>query len=241
MSGIEATAGAGSEPVPFSHLMLDLHASGDSERTVQRIVQYALPGLGCDGATILLITSQKNATAVAYTSETLRRADELEVELGEGPCLDALEENGFFVIGDTSIDQRWRHWSPRVAELGFFSVMGIPLRTHEKLFGSLNLFAKSRQSFGSDEAAVATIFARHAALAIERNHTEENLQHALDARKLIGQAQGVLMERFDLDADRAFDVLRRYSQDTNTKLRDVARMIVTHRGHPGDPASVKRP
>jgi|SRR5699024_9930789 len=194
MSGIEETAGAGSEPVPFSHLMLDLHASGDSERTVQRIVEYALPGLGCDGATILLITSQKNATAVAYTSETVRRADELEVELGEGPCLDALEENGFFVIGDTSIDQRWQRWSPRVAELGFFSVMGIPLKTHDRRYGSLNLFAKSRQSFGSDEAAVATIFARHAALAIERNHTEENLHHALDARKLIGQAQGVLME-----------------------------------------------
>jgi len=241
MGGFDEATDNASESAYFSDMMLDLHASGNSERTAQRIVEYAVPGLGCDGATILLISSRKNATAVAYTSETVRRADELETELDEGPCLDPLEENGFFVIGDTSIDQRWQRWSHQVAELGFFSVMGIPLKTHDRRYGSLNLFAQSRQSFGSDEAAVATIFARHAALAIERNHTEENLHHALDARKLIGQAQGVLMERFDLDADRAFDVLRRYSQDTNTKLRDVARMIVTHRGHSGDPASIKRP
>lgn len=226
-----------SDTAYFSDMLLDLHASSNGERTVQRIVEYAVPALECDGATILLLTSRANATAVAYTSEATRRADELELELDEGPCLDALENDGFFVVGDTNVDQRWPRWSPQVAELGFLSVMGVPLQTREQRYGSLNLFACHRQAFDSDGVAVAAIFARHAAVALAHSSTEDNLHHALDARKLIGQAQGILMERFELDADRAFDVLRRYSQDTNTKLRDVAGLIVTHRGQQGDPTA----
>jgi ANTAR domain-containing protein len=79
------------------------------------------------------------------------------------------------------------------------------------------------------------VLARHAAIALATNRTATNLWHAIDARKLIGQAQGMLMERFDVDvdvdvdADQAFAVLRRYSQDNNIKLRDVAqRLVDTH-------------
>lgn len=228
----------GSESAYFSNMMLDLHAAGDSERTVERIVEYALPAIGCDGATILLVASRREATAVASTCETTRQADELEVELAEGPCLDALDGDSVFVIGDTSVDQRWPRWSPAVAELGFLSVMGVPLETDGRRYGSLNLFGKKRQMFDADEVAVATIFARHAAVALARSYTEDGLNRAIDARKLIGQAQGILMERFDLDSDRAFDVLRRHSQNSNTKLREVARLIVAHRGNSGDPTAL---
>ena len=77
---------------------------------------------------------------------------------------------------------------------------------------------------------MAEILGRHASVALAASHSEDGLMSAIDARKLIGQAQGILMERFDLDSDRAFDVLRRYSQDGNRKLRDVAEAIVRHRG-----------
>jgi AmiR/NasT family two-component response regulator len=80
------------------------------------------------------------------------------------------------------------------------------------------------------------IFARHAALALSRAWNEAGLDTALDTRKLIGQAQGILMERHDLDEARAFEVLRRYSQDHNTKLRDVAAHLIETRRLPTKPS-----
>src|SRR5699024_12563914 len=118
-----------SDTAYFSDMLLDLHTSSNGERTVHRIVEYAVPALECDGATILLLTSRANATAVAYTSEATRRADELELELDEGPCLDALEDDGILVVGDTSDDQRWPRWYPQVAELDCLSDRGVPLHT----------------------------------------------------------------------------------------------------------------
>ena len=63
--------------------------------------------------------------------------------------------------------------------------------------------------------------------------TEQGLQEALSSRTLIGQAEGILMERFGIDGERAFEVLRRYSQDFNVKLRDVAAQTVSSRRLPG--------
>jgi AmiR/NasT family two-component response regulator len=79
---------------------------------------------------------------------------------------------------------------------------------------------------------VGKIFVQHAAVAIASAHNEAGLQVAIDARKLIGQAQGILMERFDIDADRAFEFLRRQSQAHNVKLRYVAEWVVDHRSSP---------
>ena len=107
---------------------------------------------------------------------------------------------------------------------------------------ALNLYAAQPGRFGGDDdLAVAHVLARHAAVALARGRHESNLLQAIDARKLIGQAQGISMERFGLDADRAFAVLRRYSQDNNIKLRDVAQRLIDTRQlpstvNPTDPA-----
>ena len=76
------------------------------------------------------------------------------------------------------------------------------------------------------------MIARHASVALAASRDLEGLRKAVDARKLIGIAMGLLMERYGIDADRAFDVLRRYSQQHNVKLRDVARLVVDQRGLP---------
>jgi GAF domain-containing protein len=88
-------------------------------------------------------------------------------------------------------------------------------------------------AFGEDEIGIAYIVARHASIAVTRARHEETLAEAVDARKLVGQAMGILMERYDLDADRAFAVLARYSQHTNTKLRNVALRLIETRTLPG--------
>ncbi|WP_371407648.1 ANTAR domain-containing protein [Kribbella sp. NBC_00662] len=96
----------------------------------------------------------------------------------------------------------------------------------------LGLYSVHPDAFGPDEEAVAQILARHASVAVASARHEVNLANAVDARKLVGQAMGILMERYDLDSDRAFAILRRYSQDTNTKLRDVAAQLIQTRKLP---------
>jgi GAF domain-containing protein len=89
-------------------------------------------------------------------------------------------------------------------------------------------------TFDDASIGIAEILGRHASIAVASARQEESLTRAIDARKLVGQAQGILMERYSLDDRRAFDVLRRYSQTTNTKLNEVARILVSTRRLPDD-------
>jgi GAF domain-containing protein len=119
-----------------------------------------------------------------------------------------------------------------VAETGVRSMAGARLHTSTETIGSLNVYDERPGRFERDDLAVVHVLARHAAVALAATRDTSQLWQAIDARQLIGQATGILMERFSLDADRAFEVLRRYSQDRNVKLRDVAARLVETRRLP---------
>lgn len=217
----------------LSELALALHAERTVARTVQLIAEYARTGLGCEDAGVLLVFSRSRVETSACTSDPVAVAHDLQVELDEGPCLDALEDpSGLYRIDDLEVETRWPRWSPKVVELGYRSVLSVPLATQERRYGSMNAYASRPHAFDDDDMAVATVLARHASVALASSQNAEGLERAVDARKLIGMAMGMLMERYGLDQDRAFDVLRRYSQDHNIKLRDVAEQIVVDRDLP---------
>ncbi|WP_043668707.1 ANTAR domain-containing protein [Clavibacter michiganensis] len=81
-------------------------------------------------------------------------------------------------------------------------------------------------ALGEGDLAVAEEVAVHARVALAAWDSADDLARGLASRSVIGQAQGILMERFSLDADRAFQVLRRHSQDGNVKLVEVARRVI---------------
>jgi GAF domain-containing protein len=134
-----------------------------------------------------------------------------------------------YVIGETAIDPRFPRWGPEAAELGFHSVISVILETKQKRFGSLNVYSSEAHAFDRDDLAVIEIFSHRAARALAVAEENLGLTTALDTRKLIGQAQGILMERLDLDADRAFEYLVRQSQARNVKLRAIADWVIAHR------------
>ena len=100
------------------------------------------------------------------------------------------------------------------------------------VIGSLNFYDVEVDRFGPEDVDVAHLLACHAAVAMDSARETEHLWKAIDARNLIGQAQGILMERFAVDADQAFAVLRRYSQDNNLKLHVVAERLISTRDLP---------
>jgi len=217
----------------FSEIALELHGAEGAEETVDRIVEYSRSALASDDAGVLVVRSRKRIEIAASTSESVTRAHLLQVELDEGPCLDAVENpTTIYRIDDTTTDRQWPRWSAQIVELGFRSVLAAPLATKERHYGSINVYAKRPDAFDEDDEAVATILARHASVALAASHNIEGLRKAVDARKLIGIAMGMLMERYGIESQQAFDVLRRYSQTKNIKLRDVAQQVVTDRSLP---------
>ena len=211
-----------------------LHQAPDPAHTAAEVVDYARDQLDADYAGITLIRSGGRLETVAPTDPLVEEADLLQYELGEGPCHDSAWQGQTFVSQDLAADTRWPLWAPKAVALGIGSALGaeLPSKTGDRRLGAMNLYWAQPRVFTSEELAFAHLLTRHAALALVASLTVEGLNLALDGRKRIGQAQGILMERHHLNEDQAFAVLRRYSQDHNIKLRDLAEQLVRDRQLP---------
>ncbi|MCB2413061.1 GAF and ANTAR domain-containing protein [Demequina sp. TTPB684] len=200
-------------------------------RTVAKVTENARDALGCDDAGVLMKMGGVLSTA-SSTSSRVDESDRIQRETGEGPCFVASQTGELFRVDDTTLETPWPTWAWAVSRLGIRSALGVPLRSHDRSYGALNLYSNEPSAFGDDEIAVALIFARHASIALDAATKQESLGLAIDARKIIGQAQGIVMERYQMDADLAFDTLLRFSQNNNLKLREVAKRIVDGRDFP---------
>jgi GAF domain-containing protein len=222
--------------VHFAKAAWQMASQPDVEHTLEQILENARKVTAAAEVGILRIESNGRIQIADTTVSAVRRADELQMECRQGPCLEAVWKSDTYRIEDTRTDPRWPIWGAAVAKLGWQSILSIRLFTPERTLGALNLYSTVTAGFDDDDVEVAEIFARHASMALAVRLNEEGLQQAISARHLIGQAQGILMERYDIDADRAFMVLRRYSQDNNIKLRSVAEHVIKNRRLPGGDA-----
>ncbi len=181
---------------------------------------------GADAASITVLHRGGRAETLAGTEDLVYELDKAQYEADEGPCLDALRREPFQRVDDMPAEERWPSYAPEAAAAGIRSQMALELYTDEESIGGLNLYSRQLNAFDEDTRHMAWLFATHAALAMGRARKEEGLNLALASRKVIGQAIGVVMQRFELDEDRAFQFLVRVSTTGNIKLRDVAQQLV---------------
>lgn len=215
----------------FSEVALALFQAGTVGGTLQRIVDLAERAVdGCEAAGILLVDDGKITTASA-SSELVVVVDQMQIDAAEGPCLDASTRRTTVYADDLIDDPRWPTFAPPAVAAGVRSVLAYPLSAGRP--SALNLYAGLPAAFGATDRAQGQLFATLAQLALdsaEGRASEErragNLVAALRTRELIGQAQGILIERERITGDQAFDVLRRASQHMNIKLREVAETLV---------------
>jgi GAF domain-containing protein len=216
----------------FAELAVRLHEEQSVVETVELVVQSALKAVDCQYAGVMLVHDDKVVETAAATDPLVEELDQFHVTCGEGPGLASIDDSLTVRVADTRFDLRWEKWARCLDERGVRSVITARMTTGSSDLGTLNLFHSEPDAFDTDDEAVAAILARHAAVALASARRAENLWLAIDARKLVGQAQGILMERFDLSPDQAFAVLLRYSQTKNIKLRDVAELLVSQRSLP---------
>lgn len=217
----------------LAELAETLHTAATPAQTAEQITTLAREQCEADYASITLIRRGGRLDTVAPTDPVTVTVDRLQYDLDEGICRDSTWQGLTLESQRLASDPRWPRWGPKAAELGIASMVAAELTGETgRRIGSVNLFWATEQTFTPEAVAYARLFARHAAVALAYSLTMEGLNAALDSRNRIGQALGILMARYDLDERRAFDVLRRYSQDHNVKLREVAEKVVTHRALP---------
>ena len=172
----------------------------------------------------------------AATSDLVRRIDELQYHFDQGPCLDAIRDSETAQSPDVGTDDRWPHWGPAAAaETGVRSMMCFRLFTYGDKLGALNLYSRRRNAFDAEDREHGLAIAAQTAIAMAAVQESDQLRAGMDTRALIGQAQGILMERLDMDDHLAFAVLTRLSSHGNRKLRDIAWEIVQTRRLPEGP------
>jgi GAF domain-containing protein len=186
-----------------------------------------IPGVGVAG--VLLVGSGGTHETLAPTSDLLFKLDDLQLATGEGPCLQAALDETVVRTDDFRNEPRFPHYAPKVLELGLLSALSFKLYTAERTAGALNLFGYQPDLWNVEAETIGMVLAAHAAAAILASREGQQLQSALSTRDRIGQAKGIIMERYTIDDVRAFEMLRQLSQDTNTKLTDVAQRVIDTR------------
>ena len=211
-----------------------MQSQDGAERTLERCVAIATELFeGCRYAAVSVVHRNAPIDTAAASDPRVRRGDELQYELQEGPCLDAIWHEETVHSPDLRADERWPTWGPQVSdELGIRGMLSFQLFTDQNSLGALNLYSTTVGPFDAEDVEAGLLLAAETAVALAQARAMTQLHTAALNRTVIGQAQGILMERYKLDAQAAFAVLRRISQANNVKLHRVASEFVETRSLP---------
>jgi GAF domain-containing protein len=200
---------------------------------LQHVVEAAANLLSTPPLASMTVLRQGQPATVAATDTVAVELDEAQYRTGEGPCIEAVTTGRAVQVPDARTDPRWDGFGHLAAERGYRGILSVPLPAREPLPGGLNLYAPlSRpdderrwrlleQFSGSVVVPVSNLYLYQGALQRIRH-----LEVALDSRGVIDQAKGILMERFRLTADQAFQALARISMESNVRVREVAERFV---------------
>ncbi|SPM32451.1 GAF domain, partial [Mycobacterium rhizamassiliense] len=182
---------------------------------------------GSQYAGITLAEGGKAVTNVVATHRYPEILDAVQNEYREGPCVAAVWQHHIMHVTDLSLDERWpRYQQYALAQTPIRSILSFELFVEGDTTAALNFYAEEPHAFTEDAVELGAVFASHIALAWSMLRRQDQFRSALATRDVIGQAKGIVMERFNLDAIEAFELLSRLSQQSNTKLHDIAHALV---------------
>lgn len=228
MDGPPETSGQGGNvsgelATRLGNLARELQHEDDLETVLAGIVEAAVQLIpGAADASISLVTGRRKIVSKVASGDLPRRVDELQSSTGQGPCLDAAYDEQVVRVPDLSTETRWPAFCSGAVELGARSMLSIQLFVEGDRLGALNLFGLKPDAFDLESEQIGLLVAAHAAVAFADSQKISQLNEAVVTRQIIGQAEGILMERYKITAQQAFLVLTQASSSSNTKLREVA-------------------
>jgi GAF domain-containing protein len=203
-----------------------LEAEPDLQHVLEAIVAAAtdtVPGAEQAGVSL---RAGKLLQTVASTSDLTKRINNIEHELDEGPCLQALLDHRSYRIDDMSADTRWPRFAAAAEAHGVRSMLGYRLFTSGRTLGTLDLYSSGPNAFDADSEVVGELFAAHAAIALIGSTQQAEWRRALSSRDTVGMAKGILMQRERITDGKAFNLLASTSQKANIKVHHLAELLV---------------
>jgi hypothetical protein len=219
----------------FAALAEIIYQGSDATQMYAAIcVAATLTVRGCDHASLLVLDKDRYVT-VGASDALARKIDQMELEVGDGPCLDAIEEETPQIDTDLTTPSHWPTLAARlVEETPVRGAMGFRLLVNKRKGAALNLFSDTPNLFDHESAGRAAVLASFASVAINavaKGDDASSLRRGLLSNREIGKAVGMLMLLHEMTEEQAFDLLRRHSQALNIKLADVAREVIDRRGN----------
>ncbi|MBB4912738.1 GAF and ANTAR domain-containing protein [Actinophytocola algeriensis] len=204
-----------------------LHDQDNPQDTLDEIVRSAVALIpGARHAGIMMVLGRQEVRTVAGDDDIVGKVDQAQYETSQGPCLDALYEHKTVSMPDLAAEGRWPAFTERARALGVASMLSFQLFVTERDLGALNLYSAEQHGFDDESEQVGLMFAAHAAVALSNAQQQQQLGRAVHTRDIIGQAKGILMERYKINAEQAFTLLVRTSQHANVRLRELAEKLV---------------
>lgn len=220
--------------------MAEIVYTGDSfDAVYEAVCRSAVEFVdGCDHASLMLRRNGRNQS-VAASDDVATAIDAMENALGEGPCLDAIDESepDQHICSDLTTGSQWPALAEAILERTEVKGMaGFRIRQDGARVGALNVFSDTPGALTEhslEQAIMLTAFASVAMAALERGEEANTLRQGLQSNREIGKAIGLMMAMHDIDDDQAFAMLSKVSQEMNIKLAQVANEVIAHhrRGH----------
>ena len=209
------------------------YAAGNLDEALRRIVHATHRLFAVDGAGLMLLDPDQLLRNVAVSDRRVNHLEELQIEHGEGPCVDAFEIKRVVHAADLVNEERWPSFCPAAVGRGLRAVLASPIPYNQQAVGVVAVFSAEVWPWSPEGELALVAFTDLAALCIantmmseERGEVAEQLQRALDARVVIEQAKGVLVARYGLGEREAFERLRRQARDQRRRVADVAAEVV---------------
>lgn len=202
----------------------------------QLVKEAADSVLGAEYAGVTISRRRRDIETASATGRFPTMLDQIQQRHREGPCLSAAWDHHVIRIGDLASEQRWPHYCKDALEqTPVRSIISFRLFGDSQNVGALNFYAEKPNAFDDDALEIGLLFATHAALAWNALRRDRQFRSALASRDIIGQAKGILMERFKIDAVLAFQLLTRLSQESNTPVAEIAQRLVSAPASPEQP------
>jgi GAF domain-containing protein len=203
------------------------------QESLQRVAELSVRAVyGCDGAGVTWVMQGKPITVTA-AGDFVRRIDEIQYSLHEGPCLHAYESQELVLTENLEDEQRWPRFTPAALQHGLRGLVAAPLTVRGSRLGALNVYALQAWVFDESTVETASLFAEQASIVLANAEaftraqaTAVSLEQALTSRSVIDMAKGIVMAREACGPAEAFDVLRQLSQTRHRKLREIAHDLI---------------
>lgn len=220
----------------LTRTLLDTTSVGAALRRIVDTTRAVVTG--ADLVSVTLRTPDGAMHTPTATDEVATTLDMVQYETREGPCFDASDPDGpaYTISENLATETRWPRFAATATGYGYDAILSTELfPASGQLSGALNIYSRQPYNFTDTDRHAALLLATHASLALAHTQateladlTQTNLRRAIDTRDVIGQAKGILMNRQDITAEEAFDLLRSTSQDLNVKVIDLARTLAAH-------------